>query len=90
MVFMFECLFTVASAKAASARCWYLVGHPWQTPAHAEKGCKSFVSGESCVESFVTNATVRLLLAQNDKFTEEEMHNYRMAVTEREVGKMVK
>ena len=25
-------------------------------------------------------------LAQNDKFTEEEMHNYRMAVTEREVG----
>ena len=23
--------------------------------------------------------------AQNDKFTEEEMHNYRMAVTEREV-----
>ena len=25
------------------------------------------------------------LFAQNDKFTEEEMHNYRMAVTEREV-----
>ena len=24
-------------------------------------------------------------LYQNDKFTEEEMHNYRMAVTEREV-----
>ena len=28
---------------------------------------------------------MRFLLAQNDKFTEEEMHNYRMAVTEREV-----
>ena len=26
-------------------------------------------------------------LYQNDKFTEEEMHNYRMAVTEREVIK---
>jgi hypothetical protein len=24
---------------------------------------------------------------QNEKFTEEEMHNYRMAVTEREVDK---
>ena len=27
----------------------------------------------------------KYLAAQNDKFTEEEMHNYRMAVTEREV-----
>ena len=78
-------MFCPAATKAASTRCRDLVGHTWQTPAHAEKGCQSFVSGESCVES-----KLQMQFAQNDKFTEEEMHNYRMAVTEREVVKMVK
>ena len=42
------------------------------------------------VKIFDTNTQIhnyhrKYLAAQNDKFTEEEMHNYRMAVTEREV-----
>ena len=38
----------------------------------------------------VGDTTVILICVQNDKFTEEEMHNYRMAVTEREVAETIK
>ena len=59
------------------------MGNPGQDAANVEKGCQ----GALRKIYRRRNANIELIQAlhANDKFTEEEMHNYRMAVTEREV-----
>ena len=57
------------------------MGNPGQDAANVEKGC------QGAQKDLRRDANIELIQAlhANDKFTEEEMHNYRMAVTEREV-----
>ena len=59
------------------------MGDPGQAPADAAEGGQGPLPGEVPASLALVTAVSR----QNEKFTEEEMHNYRMAVTEREVGK---
>ena len=60
----------------------HLVGNPGQDAAHVEEGRQG--GNRRIFKETITFGIIQALHA-NDKFTEEEMHNYRMAVTEREV-----